>query len=251
MKRIILLLMCVFTLSCVSAQTVGDGKKKNKNDNFRTIKTDSGKSVLPSYRSKKHLDLLKGRYNSPVMSDSYTLCENVSDSKRKRGGDSRSQYSMITIFDLNYACSTGPQHSFGATFGQIGRFGYYVSAMTGLDYSALNAGLECDQSGFVEGEMQYYSGGVTNSRYSVICGLMFRIAEPVALKFGAGYGARALAWETEGGLWIRNSYYSVSGIELNVGLQVFVNKFNLSFDFVSNSLKKAEFKIGLGININK
>ena len=122
--------------------------------------------------------------------------------------------------------------------------------MTGLKYSALNADVECDQTGFVDGEMQYYSGRTTNSRYSVICGLMFRLAEPVALKFGAGYGARAMAWETEDGLWIRNSYYSGSGVELNAGLQVFINKFNLSFDFVSKSLKTAEFKIGLGININ-
>lgn len=248
MKRIVLLLMCIFTLSCVQIQAQTTGGNKNKG--FKTIKTNAGKSVLPSYRSKKHLNLLKDRYNTPTMSNSYASCENISDSKRKRSGGSSSQYSKITFFDLNYAYSTDPQHSFGATFGQVRRFGYYISAMTGLKYSALNADVECDQTGFVDGEMQYYSGRTTNSRYSVICGLMFRLAEPVALKFGAGYGARAMAWETEDGLWIRNSYYSGSGVELNAGLQVFINKFNLSLDFVSKSLKTAEFKIGLGININ-
>lgn len=64
MKRILLLLMCLFTLSCVSAQTV-DGNKKKKSDSFKTIKTKSGKSVLPSYRSKKHLNFLKNKYETP------------------------------------------------------------------------------------------------------------------------------------------------------------------------------------------
>ena len=248
MKRILLLLMCLFTLSCVSAQTV-DGNKKKKSDSFKTIKTKSGKSVLPSYRSKKHLNFLKNKYETPKVSNSYASCENTSYSKKRRG--SRNQYNKITFFDLNYSYSTDPQHSLGATFGQVSRFGYYISAMTGLRYSALNADIECDQTGFVDGKMQYYSGRTSNSRYSVICGLMLRIAEPVALKLGAGYGARAMAWETEDGLWIRNSHYSGSGLELNTGLQVFIDKFNMSFDFISNSLKTAEFKIGLGININK
>lgn len=64
MKRILLLLVCLFTLSCVSAQTV-DGNKKKKSDSFKTIETKSGKSVLPSYRSKKHLNFLKNKYETP------------------------------------------------------------------------------------------------------------------------------------------------------------------------------------------
>ena len=123
--------------------------------------------------------------------------------------------------------------------------------MTGFNYTALNTGVECDKDGLIGDEMQYYSGQISNSRYSIIGGAMIRLFEPLALKVGGGYGARALAWETGDGRWIRNSYYSYSGFELNAGLQFFMDAFNMSFDFISNSLTTAEFKIGLGININR
>lgn len=51
------------------------------------------------------------------------------------------------------------------------------------------------------------------------------------------------------GIIDKNNLYNLYKLMIT-GLQVFINKFNLSFDFVSNSLKTAEFKIGLGININ-
>ena len=49
MKRVVLLSMCIFTLSCVQIQAQTTGGKKNKG--FKTIKTNAGKSVIPSYRS--------------------------------------------------------------------------------------------------------------------------------------------------------------------------------------------------------
>lgn len=249
MKRIILLLMCVFTLSCVSAQTQKNNKKRNMNGDFRVIETWVGESVLPSFRSEKHLDHIKKRDVKPYQIDKSSLSRSVKRYKRKTR--ERVRYDRITFFDLNYAYSLNYQHSFGLTFGQVRRFGYYVNAMTGFKYLALNADVECDKNGYVDGEMQYYSGRTSNSRYSVICGLMFRVAKPIALKVGAGYGGRALAWETGDNLWFRNSYYSNDGFEYNAGLQIFMDKINISFDYIGNSYKIAEIRIGLGININK
>lgn len=116
---------------------------------------------------------------------------------------------------------------------------------------AFRSEIECDEHGFVDDEMQYYSGNVSNSRYSFIGGLMIRAVAPFALKVGVGYGAEALAWETYKGEWIRNSYYSHKGIEFDVGLQVFIKSVNFSFDVISNSFNTLEFKLGLGVNIHK
>ena len=110
-----------------------------------------------------------------------------------------------TFADINIAYSLHPQYSLGMTVGRVKRFGYYISAMSWCRFAALTTDTECDTSGFIDGEMQYFSGRSSNARLSLICGFMFRLSEQLALKTGIGYGTRALAWETGDGGWIRNS----------------------------------------------
>ena len=241
MKKLLLLLIFAFSVSYAAvAQTKQPLKRYN---GPKYIKVENTKVLLPSYRSNKHLEYLKNRYKTPYVNTSSISCEYLYGSGNN--------YSNIFFFDVNYAFSTDPQSSLGVTFGQVKNIGYYISVMTGFNYTALNTGVECDKDGLIGDEMQYYSGQISNSRYSIIGGAMIRLFEPLALKVGGGYGARALAWGTGDGRWIRNSYYSYSGFELNAGLQFFMDAFNMSFDFISNSLTTAEFKIGLGININR
>ena len=152
-----------------------------------------------------------------------------------------------TFVMLNYGFSTAPQHSLGLTFGMVRKFGWYVSAMTGLGFDALNTVATCDELGNVDGEMQIYSGNTSNSRLSFIAGAMFRPVNVLALKLGAGYGTRSLAWETVDGNYIKNQAYSVSGVDLNAGVQLFLNKFCLSIDFVTTNAKYSEVKVGVGV----
>lgn len=253
MKRIILLLMFAFMLSGVSAQSTyyrADKKvkphyvrQKTKKNLKPKSETTSKQSVfLPANRSKKGLEKLQKRYDTPLVTK-YSVCEDFYNVGKR--------YNNISFIDLNYACSTDPQHSFGVTLGHVEQIGFYISAMTGIRYVALNTDVECDQSGYVGDEMQYYSGTTATSRYSIICGAMLRLSDPLAFKIGVGYGERALAWETGDGRWIRNTYYSYSGFEINAGMQFFFNMFNMSFDVITNGQSMAEFKIGLGININR
>ena len=76
---------------------------------------------------------------------------------------------------------------------------------------------------------------------------MFRPVNVLALKLGAGYGTRSLAWETADGNYIKNQAYSVSGVDLNAGVQLFLNKFCLSIDFVTTNAKYSEVKVGVGV----
>ena len=239
MKRIILLLMCIFAVFSVSAQTPGGKKDKG----YKTVNTWAGKSALPSYRSEKHLKSLKENIQKPFRSKSTSTCKCISKSRVPRKID------KITFLDLNYALSLDSHHSIGLTFGQVKRIGYYVSATTSLSYKALTTDIECDKIGFVNGEMQYYSGETRGSRYSVIAGAMLRLSAPLALKVGVGYGGRALAWGTADGGWIRNSYYTNNKLELSAGMQLLLNDFNMSLDVVGNRDNLVEFKIGIGLNI--
>lgn len=226
MKKLLLLLIFVIVALDVLSQT-------------NSVYSRDLDVVIPSERNKKHLNFLKDKYDVPSVSNMY-------DCSSMHG---KSFDNMFVGF--NYAYMSDPQHSFGLTIGQVERVGWFFSAMTGLGNQAFRAEIECDERGFVDNEMQYYSGNVSNSRYSFIGGVMIRVAEPFALKLGAGYGAEALAWETYNGKWIRNSYYSHKGIEFDVGLQVLIKSVNLSFDVISNSFNTLELKLGLGVNIHK
>ena len=148
---------------------------------------------------------------------------------------------------LNYAFSTAPQHSFGLTFGMVKKFGWYVSAMTGLGFDALSTVATCDEFGNVDGEMQVYSGNTATSRLSFVAGAMYRPINIIAIKIGAGYGMRTLAWETADGSYVKNEAYSMSGLDLNAGVQFFLNKLSLSIDYVTTNAKYSEVKIGVGL----
>lgn len=147
----------------------------------------------------------------------------------------------------NYAFSTAPQHSFGLTLGSVKKFGWYVSAMTGLSFDAMNAEMTCDELGYVDGEMQLYSDKTSRSRISLIAGVMFRPVDVMAIKLGAGYGIREYAQQTMGDeIWVRNEASSARGIDINAGLQFFVKKLSFSLDYVTTNAKYSEIKLGVG-----
>ncbi len=148
---------------------------------------------------------------------------------------------------LNYSYSFAPQSSIGLTYGQIRKFGWFVSAMTGFDFDALGAELECDEIGLIDGNMPFYSGEITSSRLSLTAGMMYKIANPLYIKLGAGYGMNVLAWETSDGQLVKNNGYSLNGIDIDAGIQLFYGKIAASVDFVTTNLQYSEIKIGMGI----
>lgn len=150
---------------------------------------------------------------------------------------------------LNYSYSNMSRSAVGLTFGQLKKFGWYVSAMTGLESEAKSAVMECDENFRVDGHLPFYTADYTASRLSLTAGMMYRVAKPLSVKLGAGYGQRLLAWELEGGGYVRDASRSYKGLELDAGVQLFLGRFNLSLDYVNTSLKCSEVKIGLGINI--
>lgn len=149
---------------------------------------------------------------------------------------------------INYAYSVSPQHSFGFTVGNVKKFGWYFSAMTGGEFKAFTTDLHCDEHGNIDGELQLYSGNTTSSRLSGIVGAMYRPIDFMAVKFGFGYGIRLYAWETQNGNWAKNDKYSVNGMEINAGLHFFLKRVSFSVDLISTNTKYFEVKFGIGIN---
>lgn len=237
MKKILFAFIVLFLCNDIYAQNGVDKTASNKK------KTKKLESVIPSDRSKKYLRSLQEKYYTPYVVSSYLACDGKDIGKR-----SKKRYEGITFADVNYAFSIAPQHSLGFTIGHVNNIGFYVSAMTGFSFIGFNTDMDCDEMGMIDGEMQLYTGNESRSRLSLIGGLMFRISDPIALKIGAGYGTRILAWETGDGKWFRNTGYSSTGYDLNVGANVFLEKINFSLDMVTTNLNTLEIKIGLGVN---
>ena len=180
------------------------------------------------------------------------MSDDASFTKQTEKVDKKTSVEKKTFVGLNLAYSVAPQMSYGLTFGQAGKIGWYVSAMSNFNFDAMGCEYECDMNGKIDGDIAFYTGETASTRVSVGGGVLYRIVKPIYLKAGLGYGFRDLAWQGTDGSWVKNAYYSNKGIELDAGLMLFLGKINASFDGLVNmggeNGPSLEFKLGLGLN---
>lgn len=139
--------------------------------------------------------------------------------------------------------------SYGATLGYMKNFGFYISVASSFDFDGYNYDLECDKDFFVNGYYPDYTGKTHYTSLSIIGGFMMKVAGPLALKVGAGYGDRIKSYETSGGHLVKYPEYSATGVDVSAGLQFNLRGFVLSVDCVTTNFKIYETKIGLGYGI--
>ena len=124
--------------------------------------------------------------------------------------------------------------------------------MSNFNFTVVGCEYECDMDGRIDGNIAFYNGETASTRVSVGGGVLYAIADPVYLNAGLGYGFRNIAWQDTEGTWVKNTYYSNKGIELDAGLMLSLGKINASFDGLVNmggeNGPSLEFKLGLGIN---
>lgn len=152
----------------------------------------------------------------------------------------------IRFLTLNVAYSVAPQMSYGLTYGQVKKLGWFVSAMTNFGF----------RFGANEWEESYSAGEATTSgnsskaRLSLTGGLLLRLGGPVYMKLGAGYGVRVKCWELSSGGWYEYATDTYRGVDLTAGLMFNTNGCAISADVVTTNFKTIEFKLGIGINWN-
>lgn len=156
----------------------------------------------------------------------------------------RPVYNKETFAMLNAAYSVAPQTSFGLTFGMQKTWGWYVSVASGLKFDALGATKE-DADGTND---YFYDDNKTTSRLSIHGGAMYRIAKPLSIKLGVGYGIRNLAFTTQNSDCIKIPSASHSGLECSAGVHLSFGKMAFSVDVISIGFKYSELKLGIGYN---
>ena len=153
----------------------------------------------------------------------------------------------VNFATLDFAYSLAPQTSFGATFGSVKKFGWFVTAASNFNFAAMKSSVTAGSDGLVDGEYYYdYTGKSCSSRISAMAGMVVRVAGPVYFKFGAGYGSRVKSWYTADGSLVKISDDSFSGIDAAAGILFNLKGFSFSIDAVTTNFKTVEAKIGLG-----
>lgn len=150
----------------------------------------------------------------------------------------------VNFLTLNAAYSVAPQISFGFTYGQVKKIGWFVSAMTGTGFEGFNVNGRSYEEAALTGE-------TASSRLSITGGVALRLGNsPVYLKAGAGYGMRVRACETIHGDYVEYTPDTYKGLEMTAGLQFNLKKITLGVDAVTTNFKYLELKLGVGINWN-
>ena len=144
---------------------------------------------------------------------------------------------------LNAAFSVAPQTSFGLTYGQINKVGWFVSAMSNFG-TRFSANSWDELSGI---DKAVASGKSSDARLSFTGGLVCKLFEPVYLKVGAGYGARVKCWEIDD-TWYEYPSNSYKGLDLTAGLMFNIKGYTISADVVTTGFEYMEVKIGVGLN---
>ncbi len=136
--------------------------------------------------------------------------------------------------------------SYGVMVGLVKKYGPYVKAK--YDFKDNSTDLECTNDGFNEaGNEVWFTGQKKNTRMSLTAGAMMRVALPLYVFAGAGYGYKTLAWETVDGNWAKNKENSYSGLEFETGLVYRYTNYAVSAGVQTNQFKFWEFNIGVGI----
>ena len=147
---------------------------------------------------------------------------------------------------LNFAYDPAPQTSYGFTIGSVKKFGWFFSAMSNFGFKAMQYDYVADSDGYVDGEMPTYTGESCSTRISVMGGAMMKVAEPLYLRAGVGYGMRVKSWYTTNNALVNIPDDSWTGVDASLGAQVHLKGVVLSFDVVTTNFKNMELKAGVG-----
>lgn len=152
----------------------------------------------------------------------------------------------ITFITLNGAYTNTENPSVGFTIGQVKKFGWFASVMSGFNFAGLAPAAVSDAEGFVGEDLPFYKDEYAKTVLSVMGGGVMRLNDWMYLKAGVGFGNRSLSWKTLDDRWVRNGGYSAVGVDVSAGMMFRFGGFVISLDAVTTNFKIIEGKIGLG-----
>ncbi|MBO6221016.1 MAG: hypothetical protein J6N46_03705 [Bacteroidales bacterium] len=105
----------------------------------------------------------------------------------------------------------------------------------------------CLSDGTSGGKVIWTSGQESHPTWALGAGGIFKIAGPVGLYVGSGYGSAQTLWEDASGKWATVEDYSAKGICADAGIIFSKNHFQASIGISTITFKKPALELGLGI----
>jgi len=152
----------------------------------------------------------------------------------------------ITFITLNGGYTNTQNPSIGFTIGQVEKYGWFASLMSGFHFGGLLPAATSDENGFVGEDLPFYQDEYARTTLSIMGGGVMRLSDAMYLKAGLGFGNRSLTWKTLDDRWVRNGGYSAVGVDVSAGMMFNIKGFVLSLDAVTTNFKIYEGKIGVG-----
>lgn len=151
-----------------------------------------------------------------------------------------------TFATLNGAYTNTENPSVGFTIGQVKKFGWFASVMSGFNFAGLAPAAVSNAEGFVGEDLPFYKDEYAKTVLSIMGGGVMRLNDMMYAKVGVGFGNRSLSWKTLDNRWVRNGGHSAVGIDLSAGMMFNFGGFVLSLDAVTTNFSIYEGRIGLG-----
>ena len=133
------------------------------------------------------------------------------------------------------------------------RHGAFVHAATDFGRIGRVEG-ECGKNGETDGSIPFYSGHTRKSAFMINAGLVHRLSGSFAIYEGAGYASSSLAWQlaqSEGGGYLKNTHYSVSGVSFEAGVLFAYKRIVATASVATIKGKEWYGSVGVGIKIGK
>lgn len=197
-------------------------------------------NTKPDIDEQKIISLIEERLENTNTTDTIVIqTEPVIENKQN----------SVFFMTVNGAYSNYGDLSYGLTIGSYKRIGWFISLMSNFNFNGFSYDYECNNDFWVGDYYPEYTGDEYYTSLSAMLGLVVRIAKPVALRIGAGYGIRNTVYGTVDGVKIRNAHISANGLDASLGVQLKFGAFVFSLDGVTTNFKIYETKIGIGFGI--
>lgn len=166
--------------------------------------------------------------------------------RRPRRPKEKAAWLIMPSIGLHREEATG-----GIRLAWMRRHGIYLHALSDFRTTPGTNGQECDKNGLLPGSAlpPYYSGRSEKSYYALTAGGIHRIVGNFCLYEGIGYGARTVVWQTDEGIYLRNSDYSSQGLTAEAGAMFRLRRFAFSIGAITTGGRYWMMNLGLGIRL--
>ncbi|MBQ6301370.1 MAG: hypothetical protein IJK75_03140 [Bacteroidales bacterium] len=125
------------------------------------------------------------------------------------------------------------------------RLGFYIKGRSNFTKDIHES--ICSSDGTSEGTIIWTTGREKHPAWNLGAGVIFKIAGPLGIYAGSGYGNRTTLWEEASGSWAKVEEYSFKGACADAGIVLGIRNFTASLGISSITFRNPSLEIGVGL----